>query len=80
MQFTDYISINTLRNVLDIALVFVIVYVVLKLLRGTRAVPTVVGLVLSRKTWRRWNSCSATRSRSSGSRSSYFSKPRSGRR
>ena len=46
MQFTDYISINTLRNVLDIALVFVIVYVVLKLLRGTRAVPTVVGLVL----------------------------------
>ena len=37
---------NTLRNVLDIALVFVIVYVVLKLLRGTRAVPTVVGMVI----------------------------------
>lgn len=35
----------TLRNVLDIALVFVIVYVVLKLLRGTRAVPTVIGMV-----------------------------------
>lgn len=46
MQFSDYITINTLRNVLDIALVFAIVYVVLKLLRGTRAVPTVVGLVL----------------------------------
>ncbi len=46
MQFTDYISINTLRNVVDIALVFIIVYVVLKLLRGTRAVPTVVGLIL----------------------------------
>lgn len=46
MKFTDYITMNTLRNVLDIALVFVIVYVVLKLLRGTRAVPTVVGLVL----------------------------------
>ena len=46
MQFTDYIGTNTLRNVLDIALVFIIVYVVLKLLRGTRAVPTIVGLVL----------------------------------
>lgn len=37
---------NTLRNVLDITLVFIIVYVVLKLLRGTRAVPTVVGMVI----------------------------------
>lgn len=47
MKFTDYIStISTLRNILDIVLVFVIVYVVLKLLRGTRAVPTVVGMVL----------------------------------
>jgi len=47
MQFGDYIpSINTVRNILDIALVFIIVYVVLKLLRGTRAVPTVVGLVI----------------------------------
>jgi uncharacterized protein (TIGR00159 family) len=46
MQFTDYIAMSTLRNVLDIALVFIIVYVVLKLLRGTRAVPTVVGLIL----------------------------------
>jgi diadenylate cyclase len=46
MQFTEYISMNTLRNVIDIALVFIIVYVVLKLLRGTRAVPTVVGLIL----------------------------------
>jgi len=47
MSFYDYLpTINTLRNVLDIALVFVIVYVVLKLLRGTRAVPTVVGMVI----------------------------------
>ncbi|MEO8073976.1 MAG: diadenylate cyclase CdaA [Acidobacteriota bacterium] len=47
MQFNDYIpTINTLRNVLDITLVFILVYVVLKLLRGTRAVPTVVGMVI----------------------------------
>ena len=47
MQITDYIpTVGTLRNVLDIALVFIIVYVVLKLLRGTRAVPTVVGMVI----------------------------------
>jgi diadenylate cyclase len=46
MRFTDYITINVLRNVIDIALVFILVYVVLKLLRGTRAVPTVVGLIL----------------------------------
>jgi diadenylate cyclase len=46
MQLTDYIpTINTLRTVLDITLVFIIVYVVLKLFRGTRAVPTLVGLV-----------------------------------
>lgn len=46
MQLTDYITISTLRNVIDITLVFILVYVVLKLLRGTRAVPTVVGLIL----------------------------------
>ncbi len=46
MPLYDYISINALRNVIDIALVFILVYVVLKLLRGTRAVPTVVGLIL----------------------------------
>jgi diadenylate cyclase len=47
MQITDYIpAINSVRNVIDIALVFIIVYVVLRLLRGTRAVPTIVGLVL----------------------------------
>ncbi len=47
MQLSDYIpTINTVRNALDIALVFVIVYVLLKLLRGTRAVPTVVGMVI----------------------------------
>ena len=47
MKFIDYISsMSTLRNLLDIALVFIIVYVVLKLLRGTSAVPTMVGIVL----------------------------------
>jgi len=46
MRLTDYITISTLRNVIDITLVFILVYVVLKLLRGTRAVPTVVGLIL----------------------------------
>jgi len=47
MSFYDYLpTINTLRNVLDITLVFILVYVVLKLLRGTRAVPTVVGMVI----------------------------------
>src|SRR3954447_13037817 len=47
MQITNYMpTINTLRNALDIALVFIIVYVVLKLLRGTRAVPTVVGMLI----------------------------------
>ncbi len=46
-QFLDQLTtILTLRNVLDIALVFTIVYVILRLLRGTRAVPTMVGIVL----------------------------------
>lgn len=46
-QTNDFIpTINTLRNLLDIVLVFGMVYVVLKLLRGTRAVPTVVGMVI----------------------------------
>jgi diadenylate cyclase len=47
MQLSDYIpTINTVRNALDIGLVFIIVYVVLKLLRGTRAVPTAIGIVI----------------------------------
>lgn len=47
MNWSDYIpTIATLRNAFDITLVFIIVYVVLKLLRGTRAVPTVVGMVI----------------------------------
>jgi diadenylate cyclase len=47
MQLFEYIhAISSVRNVIDIVLVFIIVYVVLKLLRGTRAVPTVVGMVL----------------------------------
>ena len=47
MRWTDLIpTMSTLRNVLDITLVFIIVYVVLKLFRGTRAVPTVVGMII----------------------------------
>ena len=47
MDLTNNIpTFASLRNVLDIALVFIIVYVVLKLLRGTRAVPTVIGMVI----------------------------------
>lgn len=47
MQLDNYIpTISSLRNVLDITLVFIIVYVVLKLFRGTRAVPTLVGIVI----------------------------------
>ena len=46
MNISEYISIATLRDVIDFLFVFIIVYVVLKLLRGTRAVPTVIGLVL----------------------------------
>ncbi len=47
MQFIEYIfNVLTVRNVVDIALVFIIVFVVLKLLRGTRAVPTIVGLLI----------------------------------
>src|SRR5262245_3876173 len=47
MNWAEYMpTTNTFRVFLDIALVFIIVYVVLKLLRGTRAVPTMVGIVL----------------------------------
>ncbi len=47
MQIIDYLqSAISLRSILDIIFVFIIVYVVLRLLRGTRAVPTVVGIVL----------------------------------
>lgn len=46
MQLSEYIpAYNTLRNGADIALVFIIVYVLLKLVRGTRALPTAVGMV-----------------------------------
>lgn len=38
-------AINTVRNAIDIALVFIIVYVLLKLLRGTRGMPMAVGMV-----------------------------------
>lgn len=46
MQLSEYIpAYNTVRSALDIALVFIIVYVLLKLVRGTRALPTAVGMV-----------------------------------
>jgi diadenylate cyclase len=46
MQLSEYIpAYNTVRNTLDFALVFIIVYVLLKLVRGTRALPTAVGMV-----------------------------------
>jgi diadenylate cyclase len=47
VPFTDYIpAFTSLRNVLDFALVFIIVYVLLKLVRGTRALPMAVGIVI----------------------------------
>lgn len=47
MRFEEYIpAVATLRNIFDIALVFLLVYVVLKLLRGTRAVPTAIGMIV----------------------------------
>lgn len=47
MQLSEYIpAYNTLRNAADIALVFIIVYVLLKLVRGTRAMPTAVGIAV----------------------------------
>ena len=43
---TDYLpAFNTVRNAIDIVLVFIIVYVLLKLLRGTRGMPMAVGMV-----------------------------------
>lgn len=47
MQISSYIpAAATLFNVLDIVLVFLLVYLVLKLLRGTRAVPTAIGMLV----------------------------------
>lgn len=45
MQLSDYIpAYGTIKNALDIILVFIIVYVLLKLVRGTRALPMAVGM------------------------------------
>lgn len=44
--FEQLMTVLTVRNALDIAFVFTIVYVLLRLLKGTRAVPTMVGIVL----------------------------------
>jgi diadenylate cyclase len=46
MQISEYIPVfNSVRNALDFALVFIIVYVLLKLVRGTRALPMAAGMV-----------------------------------
>lgn len=46
MQLSEYIpSSISINSAVDFALVFVIVYVLLKLVRGTRAIPTAVGMV-----------------------------------
>jgi diadenylate cyclase len=45
MQLSEYIAYNTLRSALDFLLVFIIVYVLLKLVRGTRALPMAAGMV-----------------------------------
>jgi diadenylate cyclase len=45
LPYTDYlVRLREPRNLLDLALVFLIVYTILKLLRGTRAVPMAVGI------------------------------------
>ncbi len=45
LPYTEYLGrLREPRNLLDLALVFLIVYTVLKLLRGTRAVPMAAGL------------------------------------
>lgn len=47
MQISEYIpTFVSARSLIDITVVFIIVYVILRLLRGTRAVPTVVGIVI----------------------------------
>ncbi|MCU0240641.1 MAG: diadenylate cyclase CdaA [Pyrinomonadaceae bacterium] len=44
-QLYEYISkLISLRTAIDITLVFILVYVVLRLVRGTRAMPTIVGM------------------------------------
>lgn len=46
MQLSEYIpAYNTLRSTLDFVFVFIIVYVLLKLVRGTRALPMAAGMV-----------------------------------
>ena len=46
IQLSEYIpAFNSIRNALDFALVFIIVYVLLKLVRGTRALPMAAGML-----------------------------------
>jgi diadenylate cyclase len=45
-QFSDYLSrLTNARNLVDIAIVFIIVYIILRLVRGTRAMPMALGMV-----------------------------------
>ncbi len=47
MSFSEYLNrILSARNLLDILIVFIIVYVLLRLVRGTRAAPTAAGMAL----------------------------------
>jgi diadenylate cyclase len=45
-QLSDYLAkLTSARNLIDIAIVFVIVYIILRLVRGTRAMPTAFGII-----------------------------------
>ncbi len=45
-QFSDYLArLTSARNLVDIAIVFIIVYIILRLVRGTRAMPMALGMV-----------------------------------
>ncbi len=45
-QLSDYfVRLTSARNLIDIAIVFVIVYIILRLVRGTRAMPMAFGMI-----------------------------------
>jgi diadenylate cyclase len=45
-ELSDYLArLTSARNLIDIAVVFVIVYIILRLVRGTRAMPMALGMV-----------------------------------
>lgn len=46
LSYTEYLErLSEPRSIVDVALVFVIVYTVLRLVRGTRAAPMAAGLL-----------------------------------